>query len=108
MNRRIVSIALTVVACVTSLPAMGEPTGQELFGEKCGMCHRERGMGTLRLLRRVPEAMSLLENRDAVPQALTLTVVRNGIGIMFPLSRAEVSDEQLRRIAAYLAKMPGE
>jgi len=45
----------------------------------------------------------LLENRNDLQGPYIKTVVRNGFGVMFPLSRGEVSDAQLDMIAAYLA-----
>lgn len=78
--------------------------GENLFGEKCGMCHRESGMGTGLLARRMDPQLALLENREDLNQAFVSTVVRNGLNNMFPLSRGEVSDDQLAVISAYLAK----
>lgn len=78
-------------------------TGEGLFAENCGMCHRTAGMGTGILGRRLSPEQALLENREDLQVPYVKTVVRNGFGVMFPLSRGEVSDAQLDAIAAYLA-----
>lgn len=96
---------LTLVGLLlASQTTNAQDPGQMLFEEKCAMCHRDMGMGTIQLMLRIPPEQAKLEDRDMLPAALTEFVVRNGIGIMFPLSRAEVSDEQLSLIADYLDK----
>ena len=81
--------------------------GDRLFQEKCGMCHRAGGMGTGILARRLSPEQALLENRADLSSALIETAVRNGFGIMFPMSRAEVSDQQLATITNYLTDADG-
>ena len=76
--------------------------GAALFGEKCGMCHRATGMGTGILARRMSAELALLENRKDLKPEFIQTVVRSGFGVMFPISRGEVSDEQLQKLADYL------
>lgn len=75
----------------------------ELYNAKCGMCHQDGGMGTGILARRLTAEQALLENREDLQSPFIETVVRNGFGIMFPISRAEVSDAQLETIIKYLA-----
>ena len=75
-----------------------------VFGEKCGMCHRAGGMGTTLLTRRFPAEQAMLENRRDLEPAFVEAVVRGGLGVMYPLSRGEVSDAQLAVIQQYLAK----
>ena len=64
------------------------------------------GIGPGLLARRVQPA--LLEARDNLPAAYVLVAVRQGIGNMPPVPRGEVSDEELRQIADYLAAGPHE
>jgi mono/diheme cytochrome c family protein len=78
--------------------------GAALFGEKCGMCHRANGMGTGILARRLPADQALLENRKDLQATFIDTVVRGGFGVMYPISRGEVSDEQLTKIKQHLVK----
>lgn len=75
-----------------------------LFVEKCGMCHRQSGMGTVILARRMDPALAMLEARDDLTADYVTTAARQGIGNMPRIGRGEVSDEQLARIADYLAK----
>jgi cytochrome c553 len=77
---------------------------EALFVEKCGMCHRQMGMGTVILARRMKPEVAMLEARDNLTAALITTATRQGIGNMPRISRAEVSDAQLARIAAHLTK----
>ncbi len=76
------------------------------YVELCGMCHREDGMGTGLLARRLPAEQARLERRDDLTAGFVEAVVRTGAGNMPPLSRAEVSDDALAAIAAYLAAGP--
>jgi cytochrome c5 len=78
---------------------------EALFVEKCGMCHREMGMGTVILARRMDPTKAMLEKRTDLPADLVISAARNGIGNMPRISRGEVSDAQLKTISDYLAKV---
>jgi cytochrome c5 len=78
---------------------------EALFVEKCGMCHREMGMGTVILARRMDPARAMLEKRDGLPSDLVVSVTRKGVGNMPRISRGEVSDAELKVIADYLGKV---
>ena len=77
---------------------------EALFVEKCGMCHREMGMGTVILARRMEPAKAMLERRTDLVADFVISAARNGIGNMPRIARGEVSDAQLKTIADYLAK----
>ncbi len=77
---------------------------EALFVEKCGMCHRQMGMGTVILARRMDPAKAMLEKRADLSAPFVTAAVRNGIGNMPRISRGEVSDSQLEVITGYLAK----
>lgn len=77
---------------------------EALFVEKCGMCHRQMGMGTIILARRVDPAVAMLEARPDLPADFVIQAARAGIGNMPRISRGEVSDAQLKVIASYLAR----
>ncbi len=105
-------VATTLLLCASSLQAqdwvsLEKADGAALFGEKCGMCHRATGMGTGILARRMSPELALLENRTDLQPALIETAVRSGFGVMFPISRGEVSDEQLEKLVEYLVKEEG-
>jgi cytochrome c553 len=75
---------------------------EALYVEKCSMCHRQMGMGTVILARRMDPKLAMLEARDDLNSDLIEAAVRLGIGNMPRLGRAEVSDEQLARITRHL------
>lgn len=84
----------------------GASGGEALFVEHCIHCHGPNGMGTGLLARRIEPA--LLEARDNLPAQYVIVAARQGIGNMPPVPRGEVSDEELRAIADYLAAGPHE
>jgi cytochrome c553 len=81
---------------------------EALFVEKCGMCHRQMGMGTVILARRMDPKVAMLEARNNLIVEFVTAAARAGIGNMPRIARGEVSNAQLARIAAYLAKVPGK
>lgn len=79
------------------------PSGA-LFVKRCGMCHRNFGMGTVILSRRMDSAHAWLERRDDLTSDYVIAAARQGIGNMPRITRGDVSDAELSAIAAYLAK----
>lgn len=77
---------------------------EALFVEKCAMCHRLMGMGTVILARRIDPKRAMLETRNDLTADFIKSAARQGIGNMPRISRGEVSDAQLVRITAYLGK----
>ena len=81
---------------------------EELYVEKCAMCHRQMGMGTVILARRMDPAEAQLEDRTNLnPQFVTM-VARRGMGNMPPIPVGEISDEELAMVANYLAGRSGQ
>ncbi|MGB3798134.1 MAG: cytochrome c [Alteraurantiacibacter sp.] len=78
---------------------------EELYVEKCSMCHRQMGMGTVILARRMDPAKAILENRENLTAQFITITARQGIGNMPRISEAEVTDEQMERIARYLVEV---
>jgi mono/diheme cytochrome c family protein len=76
---------------------------EALYVEKCSMCHRQMGMGTVLLARRIDPMQAQLEDRAGLSAQFISLVVRRGIGNMPAIPPGEVSDEQLEIIANYLA-----
>lgn len=93
----------------TGALAAGPPTapGAALFAEKCAMCHRVMGMGTVLLMRRRDAATAPLENRKDLTAEFVAVAARAGIGNMPRISRGEVSDAELNAIAEWLS-VPAE
>jgi mono/diheme cytochrome c family protein len=81
---------------------------ERLYVEKCSMCHRQMGMGTVILARRMDQKVARLEARTDLTADYITLAARQGIGNMPRISRAEVSDAQLARIAAYLTRAKQE
>ena len=85
---------------------------EALYVEKCSMCHRQMGMGTVilarrmepKIARRMEPKIARLEMRTDLTAEYITAAARQGIGNMPRISRGEVSDKQLARIAAYLTK----
>jgi mono/diheme cytochrome c family protein len=77
---------------------------EALFVEKCGMCHRQMGMGTVILARRMDPAKAMLEARKDLTPEYVIQAARAGVGNMPRIQRGEVSDAQLQTIAGYLTK----
>jgi cytochrome c553 len=75
---------------------------EALFVEKCGMCHRQMGMGTVILARRMDPKVAMLESRHDLTAAMIVSAARQGIGNMPRISRGEASDPQLAQITHYL------
>ena len=99
---------LLVAAAMFAAPsvhAAGDPTapGAALFAQKCAMCHRTMGMGTVLLSRRMEPALAPLENRRDLTVAFVTAAARTGLGNMPRISRGEVADAELALIAAWLA-----
>lgn len=76
--------------------------GERVYVEECSMCHRENGMGTTLIARRLGQERAMLEARDDLTTQYVIVAAREGIGNMPRMSRGEVSDDNLRLIAEYL------
>lgn len=98
-------LALLLLLVPVSASAKQTPAdGAAAFTEKCAMCHRGRGMGTVLLARRMDPALADLEKRTDLDAAAVKAAVRGGIGNMPRISRGELSDAELDAIAAYLGR----
>ena len=109
MKKMMTIVSVLLCSCVVQAEdnwvSLEKSGGEALFQEKCGMCHGDSmGMGTGILGRRMPEEQALLENREDLQAPFIENVVRSGFGVMFPMSRGEVSDDQLQSIIDYLAE----
>ena len=104
-HRMLVAAVGLALAAPALVAASGqEPAAGKLYVERCGMCHRAGGMGTGILMRRPDGGTGLLEDRRDLLEPFVTAVVRNGSGNMPRIPRGEVSDAELARIAAYLAR----
>lgn len=87
---------------------MWRSADEALYVEKCSMCHRQMGMGTVILARRVDPKIARLEARNDLTADYIAVAARQGIGNMPRIPRGELSDAQLARIAAFLSKTSEE
>jgi len=77
--------------------------GEALFLKHCGYCHLAGGTGTIQLERRWGKERALLTERTDIPADYVKAVARNGVFSMPPITRVEVPDEELDKLAEYLA-----
>jgi mono/diheme cytochrome c family protein len=77
--------------------------GETLFLARCGLCHLERGTGTIMLGRRLGPDHALLAERADLRADYVRAIVRTGINSMPALTRVEVNDTELDAIANYLS-----
>ena len=97
-------VALVFAAALAGAAQPAARDGRQLFHQKCGMCHDAGGMGAGLLARRIQPA--LLEERSGLAAGYVFQYARRGLGNMPPIAAGEVSDAQLKAIAAYLAAGP--
>lgn len=80
--------------------------GREVFQYWCAPCHapgpRHPGTQALDVLYQGAKPAALEERTDLVPE-LTRAFVRNGVSVMPPFRKTEISDADLAALAAYLA-----
>ena len=100
--RRVLLIGMSVLLPLLARGA--EPTGKQLFHQKCAMCHGAVGMGTGLLARRMKPEVAQLEAREDLSAAYVERAARVGVLNMPPITRGDVSDAQLASIAQYLSK----
>ena len=96
-------VGATGLAGAQTRPAPAAPSGEALFLSKCGYCHLEGGTGTMMLERRLGKGKALLGKRTDLPADYVKAVARNGINSMPTITRVEVTDAELDRIAAFIA-----
>ena len=110
MQQRIplgVAVALIVAAPLT----LGQESaslehGQDVFDHWCAPCHApgpgHPGTQALDALYRGEKPGALEERSDLVPE-VTRVFVRNGVSVMPPFRKTEITDADLAALAAYLA-----
>lgn len=104
--RSIASGTCVALLCISAHAAdtfSAAAKGKALFDQRCGLCHATGELGTFMLGRRLGQENALLAARAGTPEALVLHVVRNGINGMPTFTRVELSDAEIKLIAAYLA-----
>jgi len=90
---------------VTAPP--GSPRGYLEYQNSCSVCHgpMPERPGTRALAAKYQGSLpALLEQRTDLKPEFIRTIVRNGISLMPPFRKTEVTDEQLDAIVAYLTR----
>lgn len=77
--------------------------GERIYGQECAMCHVGRNTGTIMLGRRMDPAKAELHKRTDLDADYVKAVVRNGLVNMPPFSKVEISDQELDKVATWLA-----
>lgn len=83
---------------VASVGQAQEHPGAAPYTQVCQLCHGEEGRGDI-----APPLVPLDYDADYV-----LAIVREGYGQMPPISTRELTDDQVRQVAAYLASLSAE
>jgi cytochrome c5 len=89
---------------VVMFGATSADEGERLYGRECAFCHAGNNTGTIMLGRRMEKAKAELHKRDDLDADYVKTVVRNGLVNMPPFSRVELTDEELDKLAGWLAR----
>lgn len=104
----------TVLSMVSSIAQAAEPTaktsaqsGQTVYEYWCATCHApgpgHPGTQSLQLKYGGKTPAVLLERTDLSPQAVAV-FVRQGVLLMAPFRKTEISDAELAALSAYVAK----
>jgi (+)-pinoresinol hydroxylase len=107
--RKITQVGLAVAlalsaAGISAQDAAELERGKEVFDNWCAACHTGNRPGSVALeVRYQGVRPAHLEDREDLVPELTRFFVRNGISIMPPFRKTEITDEELEALAAYLA-----
>ncbi|WP_082835984.1 c-type cytochrome [Croceicoccus bisphenolivorans] len=83
--------------------------GEQVFDKWCAPCHAAgpRYPGTASLAQKYNgEIPAALEERDDLTPEIVAYFVRNGIMVMPPFRKTEISDDELAALGAYLSHEP--
>jgi mono/diheme cytochrome c family protein len=100
---RTVWFALAALAAATPAAAAA-PNGEALFRRECAICHLKGGTGAMMLERRLGADKALLLDRKDLTAVYVKRVVRYGVNSMPRFTRAELPNDDLDAVAAYLLR----
>lgn len=107
------SLLLALCSAAPAAPAAADPsataTGKQVFDRWCASCHAPgpRMPGTASLAAKYGNSMpAALEERDNLNPAMVRYFVRNGILVMPPFRKTEITDAELDALGAYLTRTP--
>jgi mono/diheme cytochrome c family protein len=100
------ALAMALAGLCLAQPPAGKQRGHEVFAYWCAPCHapgpKHPGTQALQALYKGKKPAPLEQRKDLVP-AVTKAFVRNGVSVMPPFRKTEISDADLDALAAYLA-----
>jgi mono/diheme cytochrome c family protein len=102
----LIAVALAFAGQAHAAGPFGTKKGQEVFERWCTACHGagQDKPGTVALAAKYKGSLpALLEERTDLTPDQTVFFVRNGVSIMPPFRKTEISDAELDALAAYLA-----
>ena len=111
--KKIAPVGLLLAAAVAPLAAQDIPAAampdapqpMRDYENACGTCHDKGGFGVQVIASRRGADNALLHQSNNMPPEVVRAIVRNGFGHMPPMSKIEVSDEELDRIVAMLEEV---
>ncbi len=103
----VAAVVFAMSATAAENPAVQK--GREVFQYWCSACHGPGPLGarpgTQALQAKYNGAKpAMLESRSDLTPELTRFFVRNGINVMPPFRKTEITDVELNALAAYLAR----
>jgi (+)-pinoresinol hydroxylase len=98
-------LAMLGGAAAQETPELGR--GKQVFDRWCAPCHapgpRHPGTQALEVLYK-GQKPGALEERDDLTAPVTAAFVRNGVSVMPPFRKTEITDADLAALGAYLAR----
>lgn len=81
-------------------------TGAEVFAKNCSYCHApgDEHAGTRQLRDTRGDEFAVLQQRTDLQTDYVETIVRHGLNAMPPFKPTAITDDELDRLAKYLAK----
>jgi cytochrome c5 len=100
-----VSLLMAALSGVAMAADSAEMTGKEAFDHYCTYCHgADDGPGTMQLKRTRGKDLARLTERTNLSADYVQYVVRHGLRAMPPFVPSDLTDAQLKALAAFLAK----
>jgi mono/diheme cytochrome c family protein len=104
MKRSLLAIALV---SLTSIAGAAEPSGPAVYEHWCAPCHApgpgHPGTQSLQMKYGGKVPAVLLERTDLSPQVVA-TFVRQGVLLMAPFRKTEITDAELAALSAYVTQ----
>ena len=101
-----ITIVLVSMLAASAAMAATPDTGQTVYEHWCAPCHApgpgHPGTQSLQLKYKGTPPAVLLERTDLTPQAISV-FVRQGVLLMAPFRKTEISDKELAALTAYIA-----